>query len=76
MTDNQIATKRRLDGVPMNNHDEFLLWHALHRLEVTFWYDVDVNEGRTAHEFFTLDGVKMVGHFRFERREQIRAFYE
>jgi SnoaL-like domain len=60
----------------MNTHDEFLLWHALHRLEVTYWYDVDSNEGRTAHEFFTPDGVKMVGHNRFEGRKEIREFYE
>ena len=60
----------------MNTHDELLLWHALHRLEVTYWYDVDFNDGRTAHEFFTPDGVKIVGHNRFEGREGIRAFYE
>ena len=60
----------------MNSHDELLLWHALHRLEVTYWYDVDFNEGRTAHEFFTPDGVKMVGNNRFEGREEIRRFYE
>jgi hypothetical protein len=60
----------------MNTHDELLLWHALHRLEVTYWYDVDFNEGRTAHEFFTPDGVKVVGHNRFEGREEIREFYE
>jgi hypothetical protein len=60
----------------MNTHDELLLWHALHRLEVTYWYDVDFNEGRTAHEFFTPDGVKTVGHNRFEGREEIREFYE
>lgn len=59
----------------MNTHDELLLWHALHRLEVTYWYDVDFNEGRTAHEFFTPDGVKVVGPNRFEGREQIREFY-
>jgi hypothetical protein len=77
MTDNEIATNfHKLPEVPMNPHDELLLWHALHRLEVTYWYDVDFNEGRTAHEFFTPDGVKMVGHNRFEGREQIRAFYE
>jgi hypothetical protein len=76
MTDNEIATNQKLHEVPMNTHDEFLLSHALHRLQVTYWYDVDVNEGRTAHEFFTPDGVKMVGHNRFEGREQIRAFYE
>ena len=60
----------------MNTHDELLLWHALHRLEVTYWYDVDFNEGHTAHEFFTPDGVKVVGPNRFEGREQIREFYE
>jgi hypothetical protein len=77
MTDNEIATNsRELPEVPMNTHDELLLWHALHRLEVTYWYDVDVNEGRIAHEFFTPDGVKVVGPNRFEGREQIRAFYE
>jgi len=36
----------------MNAHDELLLWAALHRLEATYWYDVDFNEGRTAHEFW------------------------
>jgi hypothetical protein len=76
MTHNEIATDQKFHEGPMNAHNEFLLWHALHRLEVTYWYDVDVNEGRTAHEFFTPDGVKMVGHHRFEGREQIRAFYE
>ena len=60
----------------MNTHDELLLWPALHRLEATYWYDVDFNEGRTAHEFFTPDGVKVVGHNRFEGREEIRKFYE
>jgi hypothetical protein len=67
---------RKLPEAPMNAHDELLLWHALHRLEVTYWYDVDFNEGRAAHEFFTPDGVKMVGHNRFEGREEIRRFYE
>ena len=60
----------------MNTQDEPLLWHALHRLEVAYWHDVDFNEGRTAHEFFTPDGVKIVGNNRFEGREEIREFYE
>lgn len=76
MTDNEIATNHKLLEVPMNPHDELLLWHALHRLEMAYWYDVDFNEGRTAHNFFTADGVKMVGQNRFEGREKIRAFYE
>jgi hypothetical protein len=77
MTDNEIATNaHKLPEVPTNAHDELLLWHALHRLEAAYWYDVDIHDGRSAHEFFTPDGVKMVGHNRFEGREQIRAFYE
>jgi hypothetical protein len=77
MTDSETATNsRKSPEVPMNTHDELLLWHALHRLEVTYWYDVDFNEGHTAHEFFTPDGVKTVGHNRFVGREEIRAFYE
>jgi hypothetical protein len=62
--------------MPINTHDEVLLWHALHRLEVTYWHDVDFNEGRSAHELFTPDGVKVVGHNRFEGREEIREFYK
>jgi hypothetical protein len=77
MTDSEIATDfHKSPEVAMNPHDELLLWHALHRLEVAYWYDVDSNEGRTAHEFFTPDGVKIMGHNRFEGREQIRAFYQ
>jgi hypothetical protein len=77
MTENESATDLHgLPEVPANAYDELLLWHALHRLETSYWHDVDVNDGRTAHEFFTPDGVKMVGHNRFEGREQIRAFYE
>ena len=77
MTDNEIASNfQKLLEMPMNTRDELLLWHALHRLEVTYWYDVDFNDGRTAHEFFTPDGVKIVGHNRFEGREEIRALYE
>ena len=77
MTDHEVAsTFHELPQIPTNTHDELLLWHALHRLEVTYWYDVDVNDGRSAHELFTPDGVKTVGHNRFEGREKIRAFYE
>jgi len=76
MTDNEVATEvHEPPAVPMNPHDELLLWHALHRREVTYWYDVDFNDGRTAHEFFTPDGVKTVGRNRFEGREEIQAFY-
>jgi hypothetical protein len=71
---NKISTS--YSEVPMNAHDELFLWHALHRLEVTYWYDVDFNDGRGAHELFIPDGVKTVGHNRFEGREEIREFYK
>jgi hypothetical protein len=78
MKDNQIAAPPdiKLPEVPMSAHDDLLLWHALYRLEVAYWHDVDFNEGRTAHQFFTPDGMKTVGHNRFEGREEIRGFYE
>jgi hypothetical protein len=43
---------------------------------VTYWYEVDVNEGRAADEFFVPDGVMVVGHNRFEGREKIKEFYD
>jgi hypothetical protein len=55
--------------------DDVALWHALHALECAYWHDVDRNAGRSAHEFYVPDGVMVVGHNRFEGREEIRKFY-
>jgi hypothetical protein len=76
MTNHEIAIHFHKPEVPINPHDELLLSHALYRLEAAYWYDVDFNDGRTAHEFFTPNGVKTVDENRFEGREEIRAFYE
>ena len=78
MKDNDIARPPgiTLPEMPTSTHDDLLLWHILHRLEVAYWHDVDFNDGCSAHEFFTPDGVKSVGHNRFEGREEIRRFYE
>ena len=54
---------------------EMLLWHALHQMEVRHWHDVNGNAGRTAHEFYTEQGVFAVGETRHEGREKIREFY-
>jgi hypothetical protein len=51
------------------------LWHALNRLETDYWWDVDLNGGRHAHEFYLPDGLYVVGHNRFAGHEQIRTFY-
>ena len=59
----------------MDAREEANLWHALYRLEVRYWHDVDCNGGRRAHEFYAPDGVMCVGHNRFEGREKIREFY-
>jgi hypothetical protein len=60
----------------MSAHDEVLLWHALYALEARYWHEVDVNNGRNAHEFYLPDGLMVVGHNRFEGREKIREFYQ
>jgi len=59
----------------MDAREEASLWHALYRLEVRYWHEVDCNGGRRAHEFYAPDGVMCVGHNRFEGREKIREFY-
>jgi SnoaL-like domain len=53
----------------------FALWHALYVLEVRYWYDVDFNEGRNAHAFYTSDGVFAVGDNEFRGRDRIQQFY-
>jgi hypothetical protein len=51
------------------------LWYALNRLETNYWWDVDLNGGRNAHEFYLADGLYAVGQNRFTGHDQIRAFY-
>jgi len=51
------------------------LWYALNRLETNYWWDVDLNGGRNAHEFYLADGLYAVGQNRFAGHDQIRTFY-
>jgi hypothetical protein len=53
----------------------FALWHALYSLEVRYWHDVDFNEGRNAHVFYTSDGVFAVGDNEFRGPDKIQQFY-
>jgi SnoaL-like domain len=55
---------------------DLVLWHALYSLEVRYWYDVDHNEGASAHSFYTPDGLFAVGANEFRGSEQIRQFYD
>jgi hypothetical protein len=60
----------------MFDGDDFALWHALNRLMVDYWADVDENGGREAHRFYVADAVYVTGNNRFEGRDKIAAFYE
>jgi hypothetical protein len=55
--------------------DELRIVQELERLNVAFWRDVDSNWGRTAHEFFTEDGVYTTSQKSRRGRDAIRAFY-
>lgn len=54
----------------------FELWHLLHSLEVRHWYDVNHNDGKTAHELYTEQGVLAVGGKQHRGSRAIREFYE
>jgi hypothetical protein len=36
----------------MSHSSDAGLWYALNRLETNYWWDVDLNGGRNAHEFY------------------------
>jgi hypothetical protein len=48
---------------------------ALTDLETDYWYDVDHNWGRTAHEMYTEAGVFAIGDKRMPGRDKVREFY-
>jgi hypothetical protein len=54
---------------------ELALWYELYRLEIKYWFEVDFNGGRKAHEFYVADGLFAVGENRFQGHDRIRAFY-
>lgn len=56
--------------------DRLALTQELTTLLVDYWYDVDTNWGRTAPEFFAVDGVWVGDGQTFEGREGVRKFYE
>jgi hypothetical protein len=59
----------------MNDSPDAGMWYALNRLETNYWWDVDLNGGRHAHEFYLPDGLYVVGKNRFAGHDKIRAFY-
>ena len=55
--------------------DELRIRQELEMLNIAFWRDVDSDWGRTAHEFFTEDGVYTTSHKARKGREAIKGFY-
>lgn len=55
---------------------DFELWYTLNDIELRHWYDVNLNDGRTAHELYTEDGLFAVGPQERRGRTAIRDFYE
>ncbi len=56
-------------------HKDVAIDSALTALETEYWYDVDHNWGRLAHEFYTVDGVFAIGGKRMAGKDEIRDFY-
>ncbi|NWG23866.1 MAG: nuclear transport factor 2 family protein [Pseudorhodoplanes sp.] len=48
---------------------------ALAGLETDYWYEVDHNWGRAAHEFYVADGTFAIGDKVMSGREAIAGFY-
>lgn len=59
----------------MLDTDDVALWYALYRHAANYWYEVDLNGGARAHEYYLPDGLFAVGNNRFEGHEKIRAYY-
>lgn len=57
-------------------HHSYELWNALHHIELSHWYDVNLNDGKSVHEFYTKNGHFIVGKQERHSREEIRKFYE
>jgi hypothetical protein len=56
-------------------HNDPAIASALTALETDYWYDVDHNWGRSAHELYTAEGVFTIGDKRMPGREAVREFY-
>jgi hypothetical protein len=59
----------------MDDTPDQALWYALYRLETSYWWEVDLNDGRNAYAFYLPDGLYAVGDNRFVGHDKLRAFY-
>ena len=46
------APGKKRQMICMSDTSDAGLWYALNRLETNYWWDVDLNGGRNAHEFY------------------------
>ena len=45
-------------------------------LETAYWFEVDHNSGRNAHEMYVEDGLFVIDDTRMEGKDAVRAFYQ
>lgn len=56
-------------------NDRLSLLQVLTEQEINYWYDVDHNWGRNAHEFYTAGGTFMIGDKIMSGTDAIAGFY-
>jgi hypothetical protein len=61
-----------------STQDQHLNWYQLWSMECRYWYDVDANQGKSAHTFYTEDGIFDIGSpgNRFDGLAEIKGFYD
>lgn len=59
----------------MPDTDDVVLWDALYRLTMNYWFEVDFNGGGNAYDFYIPDGLFAVCDNLFQGHDQIRAYY-
>ncbi len=55
--------------------DDMAILHALTKLEIDYWYEVDHNWGRNAHSFYVTDGIFAIGDKKMCGTNAVAAFY-
>ncbi len=61
--------------ITSHSSSELLLLQELTSLEVNYWYDVDHNWGRFAHNYYVAEGEFTIGHKTMRGRAAVADFY-
>ena len=62
-------------GAVKSHSDDLMLLQALTALEVEYWYEVDHNWGRRAHEYYADAAVFAIGNKKMQGSDAVAAFY-